>query len=429
MHARANPRRPTDRRRADRMYRAIDAFNPAGELAKRVYHLGTPHFTESGRTAWLNVTPEGKPTFWFNRSFFDSLGPEERVFVLLHEALHYAFRHPPRRGDRLPAIWNIACDAVTNHFLLYGVRLIRIRSPGFRSFIRSSITFDNLQIPPSLDRDGLTAEQVYDLLQQNLQRALAAAGNVTACDEHPWSKEQQPGLEEGPEFEEVVEALQQAFREGTPAWGNQSLGEVRAAGDALETVHLSWDQVLSQRLASCFRTAFEERWAPPHRKLAWLYPDVLLPADREIEKPVSSVLLAVDASGSISRDVLNRLLGVVRSLPHGRVALTSVSFDTRTYPVDPWAFSPNIRGGGGTSFDAVESFANELDQYPDIVLVLTDGRAPRPTVRHPGRWFWLITRKGTEANVEGIGRSCRIDELTLEGKAPLAFIRPNEPKA
>jgi len=56
----------------------------------------------------------------------------------------------------------------------------------------------------------------------------------------------------------------------------------------------------------------EERWAPPNRKIAWLYPDVLLPADHQVEQYQTSVLMAIDSSGSISQSVLDRLLCVAR---------------------------------------------------------------------------------------------------------------------
>lgn len=45
--------------------------------------------------------------------------------------------------------------------------------------------------------------------------------------------------------------------------------------------------------------------------------------------------------------------------------------------------------------------------------LVTDGHAPSPAVRHPDRWFWLLTPTGTSAHVKGVGRYCRIDDLIL----------------
>jgi predicted metal-dependent peptidase len=188
---------------------------------------------------------------------------------------------------------------------------------------------------------------------------------------------------------------------------------MRAVGKVVEPIHMDWDLVLLNRIASILTLAFEQRWAPPNRKTAWLYPEVLLPSDREIEKVQSSILLAIDASGSITEAVLTRLLGLARSIPQDRVDIKSISFDTDAYPFEIWGMEPEILGGGGTSFDAIEAFAAKLSHYPDLIVVLTDGFAPRPNVQHPDRWFWLITQGGSSQNIQGIGGWCLIrDPMT-----------------
>jgi len=214
-------------------------------------------------------------------------------------------------------------------------------------------------------------------------------------------------------LDELTERAQQVFRDWLPTWGITPSGELRTVGEIDKPSNIDWEFILSRRIASSIRLALEERWAPPNRKIAWLYPDVLLPADHEVEQYQNYFLMAIDASGSISRSVLDRFLGVARSIPADRVQLTAISFDTKVYPVDIRDNVPAIRGGGGTSFKAVERFATEqMSRYPDLIVVLTDGYAPRPTVQHPNRWFWLITERGTFYHVEGVGRYCRINCLS-----------------
>jgi predicted metal-dependent peptidase len=440
----------TDTRRSERLYVAVEQFEYSPELAKRVYHLGIPHFTDSISTASLTVTGRGKPIFDFNRTFFDDLGYIALVFVILHETLHYAFRHHLRCHDRLPALWNVACDLVVNAFLLQKVSFAQVSSRSFHEFLQSAITFSNLPIvPTSNELVRITAEEVYDLLVKNLRSILGKASNLKACDEHTWSElnadngHEQDRLDEDSEsihekscgstndcdgqiipleanangmpdrdeaLDELTERAQQVFRDWMPAWGNTPSGELRAIGETDKSSNIDWESILSRRIASSIRLTLEERWAPPNRKIAWLYPDVLLPADHEVEQYQNYVLVAIDASGSISRSVLDRFLGVARSIPADRVQLTTISFDTKVYPVDIRENVPAIRGGGGTSFKAVEMFATEqMNRYPDLIVVLTDGYAPRPAVQHLDRWFWLVTENGTTSHVEGIGRCCRID--------------------
>ena len=444
-----NPIFQTDARRTERLYAAVERFEYSPELAKRVYFLGMHHFTESIPTASLTVTGRGKPVFDFSRTFFDGLDYAALVFVILHETLHYVFCHHLRCHDRLPALWNIACDLAVNAFLLQKVGFAQVSSSSFRKFLESAITFLNLPIVPTSDKLlRLTAEEIYDLLAKNLRSILGKVSNLKACDEHTWSganpdsdfEQDRPGEDlasvqerssdskdsEGhagtnvdsiPEYDESIgeftEQARQVFRDWLPTWGNTPSGELRTVGETDKPSNIDWEFILSRRIASSIRLALEERWAPPNRKIAWLYPDVLLPADHEVEQYQNYVLMAIDASGSISRSVLDRFLGVARSIPADRVQLTAISFDTKVYPVDIRENVPAIRGGGGTSFKAVEMFATEqMSRYPDLIVVLTDGYAPRPTVQHLSRWFWLVTENGTISHVEGIGRCCRIDRLS-----------------
>ena len=403
----------SDSRRDERLYAAVDQFEGPAELAKRVYHLGTPHFTDSWSHACLNMTGAGKPVFLFGRSFFDGLGDRELVFVLLHEAMHYAFRHHARRQERILAVWNIACDLVVNEFLLQRAGFSNIPDAGFAEFMRSAITFKNLQVAPPGKWLTLTAEETYNLLLEKRPGRLSAGADLVACDEHVWPEtdiDASAGIAE--ELEDLIDEIQLALRTCEGAWGDASVGELRAIGADLKPISLNWDLILASRIASCLNLAYEQRWAPPSRKLAWMFPDILLPSDQQMEELRTSLIVAVDASGSISQAVLDRFIKIARSIPRDRVELRSVSFDTAIYPLDIWADPPGILGGGGTSFNVIEQFATELPCYPDLVVVLTDGHAARPAISRSDRWFWLITEDGTADHVAGIGRSYPVGELT-----------------
>ncbi|WP_274532299.1 DUF2201 family putative metallopeptidase [Thermus oshimai] len=51
---------------------------------------------------------------YYNPSFVEGLTDDEILGVLLHEALHAAYAHLPRRGSRDPLRWNVAADIVVN---------------------------------------------------------------------------------------------------------------------------------------------------------------------------------------------------------------------------------------------------------------------------------------------------------------------------
>jgi len=409
--------RELDGLRKEALYDCVDRFDYGSELAKRVYHLGELRFTDAGSTAWIRVDPNEKVAFWFNRSFFDSLSDDELAFVLFHEVLHVAFRHHARRQDRDPKLWNLAGDLVCNAWLLERVGFRSVRTKRFGSFLSSAVTFENIRLVPPRDHLDVTAEHVYDLLEGGAVGCLRAAGSLVPCDQHTWDdaadgtevRQDDAALED---FRGKVEKL---LEEWMPGWSEDPVGDQRAVGTA-DSRPVNWAVLLRSRLIAVSRHTIEQRWAPGSRKIAWMYPRLLFPGDREIEMPCTSILIALDSSGSIRPDVLDRLLAIARSLPEDRFEVEAVSFDTQVYPLDLRARRPKLLGGGGTSFQAIEDFARTRRRYPDMVVVLTDGYASRPRVLRPDRWLWLLTERGTAEQVTGIGRRAWISALVSSAR-------------
>jgi len=72
-----------------------------------------PYTVGDDGTAWVDGTRA-----YYGRDFCDTLTDDELLFVVLHEATHVIFTHMWRRGERDPALWNIATDAVINAGLI-----------------------------------------------------------------------------------------------------------------------------------------------------------------------------------------------------------------------------------------------------------------------------------------------------------------------
>ena len=89
------------------------------------------------------------PTLWANAT------KRGRLFIYRHEVQHVARLHALRRGDRIPEVWNVACDYVINTF-------------EFKSGI-GPVTPDDLNgIQVYVDTEGkftgMDEEQVYDYI-------------------------------------------------------------------------------------------------------------------------------------------------------------------------------------------------------------------------------------------------------------------------
>jgi len=116
---------------------------------------------------WCPTTATDARKFYFNAEYIDSLTMSQTQFMLAHEALHCALSHFARRQHRVKHRWDLACDYAINPLLIE----------------------DGLSPPPNYqvmpDYKGMTAEEIYPLLQDN-------EDNET-LDQHVYDKESEGG--------------------------------------------------------------------------------------------------------------------------------------------------------------------------------------------------------------------------------------------
>lgn len=205
-----------------------------------------------------------------------------------------------------------------------------------------------------IDPDELE-EIVEDALQATMQRAIA--GNDDAKDSLLELYDEMPD---------------------NPMWGTLGVGRLR--GETTSTRKTSFWEVLLQnalesRLEEGPRFAYD-------RKIGWWYEPLTL-SGKEPHKVVS---IYIDSSGSMTQAVIEKIASLV-----GRIEGADASwhtFDANVYEFEPGEPLP---GGGGTSFHAVNQHVEEEhDEYPDCVLVLTDGHAPEIEPSRPQNWVWAV---------------------------------------
>ena len=366
-----------------------------------VTRLGVPAFADvatacvrtSGDRIWL----EFDPVFW------DSLRLDELVGVLAHEALHVLLRHPvgPPAGDPMRLLcWNLACDAVVNDTLAHDYPAVRLPE--------GVITGQSLL---GQDCHGLTAEEVLGQLLGQVRRRPTLAVVLTqlrTLDCHDaWaidaeSIDRVPGRLP-PELEDAIEAIvcETARRDGAAvrAWGLGQGGRTRAVHERPPPIEPT---MLLRHVIMRFSSS-TPIWVPPNPKLSSVYPKLMLP--RWEADGNARMLFAIDASASVGDEWLSAFAAIACA-GRSRARVEAVSFDTAVYPLEP--SDGCIRGGGGTSFQVIEDYIAALTPYPDAVVVMTDGEAERPSVRHPQRWLWLLAEHGSDDAIRGIGRIVRV---------------------
>ena len=331
--------------------------------------------------------------------FLESVTVERAAAELIH-VLNHALRDHARRArntgvDAATAtLWHVAADCEINDDL-YEDNLIDEHDD------------DGWLLPELFDMDDLQpAEAYFRHLCDNavpVEAPVAAPGGCgSGCHGQPVDHElpldTAPLSDLDRKLLQRATALEVAARR--KAHGTESVpdGLTRWAHQTLNP-HVDWRQQLAAAVrASVHHTAgtADYTWQRPSRRQQPHEP-VLRPA---MTRPVPSITVVVDTSGSMSNHELDRALTEISA-----IIATVVCGDTvRVLSADTHIRCDqhihntnqiNLQGGGGTNMATAISAAAET--APDAIVVITDGWTPWPPTRPPG------TRCVIAALTEGSG--------------------------
>jgi predicted metal-dependent peptidase len=319
---------------------------------------------------YINTAATDGRYFYFDTAFIDKLTPKQTEFLFAHEVLHNVFDHHSRRGDRNPDIWNIAADYAINQILVddrIGDKIIQVK-----------IFQDNKY-------RGKSAEEIYDIifnkydlqqlqqLGELLDQHLDPEGNGDD-DKDGKSKRKKYTKDELRKIrDEMKEAMISAAQ--SSGAGNLPAGVRRMISELTEP-KIDWRELLKQQIQSTIRNDYT--WMRPSRK-GW-HTGAILPGmnfDQTID-----VCIAIDMSGSISdkqgKDFLGEIKGIMDQFKDFNIKLWC--FDTQVYNMvsitaDNIQEFDNyeLKGGGGTDFDANWTFMKKEDIAPKKFIMFTDG--------------------------------------------------------
>lgn len=371
---------------------------------------------------------------YYNPAFTEALTDDEVLGVLLHEVLHAAYGHLPRRGSRDPLRWNVAADIVVNGIVeREGVGCLppgALRDPALQDLPVEEV-YALLPEPPPLPQPDLLEEapSQYEPLdepgspEKGPGGDRAEGGEAGAGGSNP-AQEEGGGESTGASQERSGQGDGNAPSENLEAGSGKALAPsnlrdywrraLREAQVAVETVYGSRSQGRGALGASReYREAVEGRldW----RSLLWRFltptPTDFGGLDRRfvhqrlyleaLEEWNVRVHIAVDTSGSIGNEALSRFLGEIRAIlrAYPRTQAQLYYADAQLYgpyPLElegPW---PRPRGGGGTDF---RPFFRHLEAQDDplgeiLAVYLTDGYGDFP--EEPPRFpvLWVVAPGG-----------------------------------
>ena len=293
---------------------------------------------------------------------------EEWRFVLAHEMLHAALRHPDRIGRRDPYLFNVACDYVINGWLVE----MRVGAMPSGALYDAALA-------------GMTAEEIYDRIATDLRRLrrLSTLGGKGKPDMLAHSLPGRVG--DGTDLDEFYRrALLTGFdyqsRAGRGLLPAGLVEEIKA----LEQPPLPWDAKLAQWFEEFVPAAQPIRsYARASRRQA-ASPDIPRPGRYLPDEPTARATFGVvlDTSASMDRRLLGKALGAIASYAASRDVVAARVVYCDAAPYDAGYLSPDdlagrvrLSGRGGTVLQPAITLLDNAEDFPSgaPVLVITDG--------------------------------------------------------
>lgn len=311
----------------------------------------TFHWDFSVKTAAVTKTD-----FFWNPDWFDSLSPSDRQFVLLHELWHIALLHSAREGSRDHTKWNIACDIRINNNLV---------ADGYSP--ADGALLDNKYMNPKFSE-----EDIYNNLPDGLHFS-------------SWGTFLKPNTEEQTVVQ--ISMVQQAV--STSVLAGSVPGDVSKLLKEFLKPKLPWKQLLHRYLIEKLEP--EWNWKHPNRRRR----DVYLPSFSPKDNGLTSIVMALDTSGSISEEETKRFISEVKFVQNNLAPekLIIIQFDTHIQSIE--VYTPNkpfktiqIKGYGGTSYRELRKYIQE--NKPKLTIIFTDLYAS-PMQPIKDKVLWVIS--------------------------------------
>jgi predicted metal-dependent peptidase len=337
---------------------------------------------------------DGRDVF-VNPDFFGRLTPAAQEGLLLHEVLHAALLHVPRRGARDPQLWNIAADIVINGMLIHdGYTLPEggVRDPS---------------------REHLATEEVYEALMKEakpqpalgMPDLLEGEGGLGSAGKDNDTPAQTTSIDKAEIEGQWKKALQEARMVAQSSLAGDMPGHLhREIGPLLRT-QIDWRSYLWRYLVQTPTDfgAFDRRFIGDGLYLETIAGETV------------HVHVCVDTSGSVNeRDVtvfMSEVQSILLAYPHLRCELHYADAKLYgPYTITPGSALPQPVGGGGTDFRPFFDYlARHADRHTTAVAIyLTDGYGAFPREAPAIPTLWLVTPGGRDTTSFPFGEVVRL---------------------
>lgn len=308
---------------------------------------------------------------WINPALVSRESRSALVTILTHEALHIASLHPYRRGDRDPGPWNIACDKEVNG-TIQGVEAegkLKYEWPACGGIF------------PAATERGQAAESLYSAAPERKDGDGDGDGDGMGGVRAPSND---PGA-----VEECQSRAKMRIAQAAAGVGRGNLpGEYQRLIEESLNPQTPWADLLREFIRELAKDDYS--WTRPNRRYA--SSGFILPS--LYSQRLGRIAVAIDTSGSIDSDLLNRFLCEVETIAHEckPETITLIDCDCEINSVrecEPSEPLPReFGGGGGTDFSPVFEHLDKEQDQPVCLIYLTDllGSFPDQAPGYPVIW-------------------------------------------
>lgn len=343
----------------------------------------------------------------FNASFVHSLNAQELDGILVHELLHLALLHVPRRGVRDHMVWNIAADIHVNG-IVHSMKQLKLPAGAL----------EDLGLAP------LCVEEIYEKLlndrKDTSKNRLTLRRDAYKLDVVDLIELPDDGVEShgSRNISELSAQLVNTWTSnvscalgmaGRQHYGSPPAALLRIVLEA-NTPQIDWQSALWR---SVVRTP--DDFAGFDRRHLWrgLYVEVLEAGTVDID-------VCIDTSGSVSDSQLSDFLGVLRNIVCSYPSVRCRLYYADSQCVGPFEVDVNrplasAVGGGGTDFrpffDAVAARVAADGAHSNAsptVIYITDGYGMFPKTAPDLDVLWVVTAGGRESRDFAFGTVLRM---------------------
>lgn len=323
-------------------------------------------------TDWCATLATDGRNFYYNNDFVNRLSPKETEFGFAHEVLHNVFDHMGRREGRDPQLSNIAADYAANQILKdEGIGQVPDWIKIFQDNKYRGWSYEQIYNDVSEKAIKIDLSQLGELLDEHLDGD--GDGDGEGDDDNGKGRPKLTAEEKKQIRDEIKEAVIAAAQ--SAGAGRVPAGIARMIQDFTEP-KMDWRQLLRQSIQSIYKSNFS--FARPNRKSQ--HSGAILPG--MMNEETIDVSVAIDMSGSISdvqaKDFLSEVKGIMDEYKDFNLEIWC--FDTEVYNYAKYdgynAEDINeyeVKGGGGTDFDANWRFMEENSIHPKKFIMFTDG--------------------------------------------------------